>query len=69
MDNYIDLTVEEIYEIITSGNQYWPSHMTSIDKVKLLETMTGYFAELEDFEKCISLQKIIDEIRDKSKAS
>lgn len=69
MDNYIDLTIEEIYEIITSGKQYWPKHMTITDKIELLDTITSYFAERDDFEKCIHLQKIADEIRDTSKAS
>ena len=63
MDNYIDLTIEEIYEIICEGNHYWPSYMSVDDKIELLENMMTYFAGQDDFEKCIRLQKIADEIR------
>jgi hypothetical protein len=66
MDNYIDLTVEEIYEIICESDHYWPSYMSIDDKIEFLENMMSYFASQDDFEKCIRLQKIADEIRNPS---
>jgi hypothetical protein len=69
MDNYIDLTVEEIYEILCESNHYWPSYMSKADKIELLENMMGYFADRDDFEKCIRLRQMADEIRDTRKAN
>ena len=61
MDNYLDLTVEEVYEIICDGNN-WPEHFGSADKIQLLENMVTYFASRDEFEKCTKLQKMIKRI-------
>ena len=64
-DNYIDLTVQEVYDVLCSGD-YWPTHFKSEDKKQLLEKMIAYFAGIDEYEKCIRLQKIMSDV-DKSK--
>lgn len=61
MDNYLDLTVNEVYEVIRAGNN-WPKHFGKQEKVQMLESLTLYFASAEQFEKCIHLQKMLNEI-------
>lgn len=61
MDNYLDLTVEEVYEVLCEGNN-WPAHFQMKDKIQLLENMVAYFASKDEFEKCTKLQKMIKRI-------
>ena len=35
-DNYIELTIEEVYEVIRAGD-HWPKEFTTDRKIKMLE--------------------------------
>ena len=58
--NYLDLTVEEIYSIIDySDHVPWPNSFTVEKKIKFLESIRDYFINKEEYEKCARLQAII----------
>jgi hypothetical protein len=60
-ENYLELTVEEVYSIII-GAGCWPEQFDKEKKKFLLSNMMNYYAELEEFEKCTIIQRAIDEL-------
>jgi len=65
-ENYLDLTVEEIYSIIDYSDHMipWPNNFTVTKKIKFLESIRNYFINKEEYEKCARLQDLIDELED-----
>jgi hypothetical protein len=63
MENYLDLTIEEVYDVITEIN-VWPATFDKSKKIKFLNSMIKYFIEKEEYEKCQQLQNIIYELED-----
>jgi hypothetical protein len=62
-DNYLDITVEEIYTIINlTDNVPWPNNFTIKKKILFLESIRDYFINKEEYEKCARLQNIITEL-------
>jgi len=59
MENYLDLTIEEVYDVITEIN-VWPPSFKRPKKIKFLNSMIKYFIEKEEYEKCQQLQNIVD---------
>ena len=59
VENYLDLTIEEVYDVISQVN-VWPTSFDSKTKIKFLNSMIEYFIEKEEYEKCAKLQRIID---------
>ena len=59
MENYLDLTIEEVYDVISNING-WPPSFDSDKKIKLMTRMINYFVEHEEYEKCAFLQKYIN---------
>ena len=57
MENYLELAIEEVYDILCEQD-YWPRHFTVKDKHDMLDQMMEYFAAKDEFEKCIRLQSI-----------
>ena len=55
-ENYLDLTVEEIYSIIDLSDHMipWPNNFTSEKKTKFLESIRDYFINKEEYENCKS---------------
>ena len=64
MDNYIDLIVDDVYDVIRKG-KHWPTQFRDTDKKQLLQNMISYFVSKEQFEKCAYLQVLLDEIDNK----
>tara|TARA_R100001377_G_scaffold46270_1_gene26539 strand:- start:934 stop:1176 length:243 start_codon:yes stop_codon:yes gene_type:complete len=61
VENYLDLTIEEVY-IVISNTSIWPSTFDQSKKIKLMTSMIKYFIDKEEYEKCQQLQNIIDEL-------
>ena len=61
VQNYLDLTIEEVYDVISKIN-VWPTTFDREKKVKLMSSMIKYFIENEEYEKCATLQGLIDEL-------
>ncbi len=61
VDNYLDLTIDEVYDVITDIN-VWPGHFTTNKKIKFLNSMIKYFIEKEEYEKCAKLQEYVNEL-------
>ena len=59
MDNYLDLTIEEVYDVI-SKIDVWPPSFDKKKKIKFMNSMIKYFIEKEEYEKCAVLQRNID---------
>ena len=61
MENYLDLTIEEVYDVISNIN-VWPATFDVKKKITLMNSMINYFIEKEEYEKCAILQGLIDEL-------
>jgi protein-arginine kinase activator protein McsA len=61
VDNYLDLTIEEVYDVISKIN-VWPHTFNKQKKIKLMNSMINYFIEKEEYEKCAVLQRFINEL-------
>jgi hypothetical protein len=59
VENYLDLTIEEVYDVISKIN-IWPKSFDDKKKIKFMSSMIKYFIEQEEYEKCAILQGIID---------
>ena len=59
VDNYLDLTIDEVYDVISKIN-VWPASFDKKKKIKLMNSMINYFIEKEEYEKCAILQGLID---------
>ena len=49
-ENYLDLTIEEVYDVISHVN-VWPASFDTDKKIKLMTRMINYFVEQEEYEK------------------
>ena len=58
-ENYLDLTIEEVYDVISQVN-VWPASFDTDKKIKLMTRMINYFVEKEEYEKCQFLQNYIN---------
>jgi hypothetical protein len=58
VENYLDLTIEEVYDVITNIN-VWPSSFTQQMKTKFLNGMINHYEQREEYEKCAKLYAII----------
>jgi hypothetical protein len=59
VENYLDLTIEEVYDVISKIN-VWPQTFDRTKKIKFMNSMIKYFIEKEEYEKCAVLQRFID---------
>tara|TARA_R110001592_G_scaffold5254_3_gene28907 strand:- start:1481 stop:1777 length:297 start_codon:yes stop_codon:yes gene_type:complete len=64
MDNYLDLTLLEAYDVITSDTDPWPNTFQAKKKVKFIQQLMDYFQEREEYERCAKLLKIQKEVID-----
>ena len=62
MDNYLDLTLIEAYEVITSASDPWPNHFQPKKKIKFIQQLMDYFQEREEYERCAKLLKIKNKV-------
>ena len=60
-ENYLDLTIEEVYDVITNIN-VWPSGFTKQMKIKFINGMIDHFEEREEYEKCAKLHSIVQRL-------
>tara|TARA_R110000824_G_scaffold152777_1_gene324063 strand:- start:1149 stop:1406 length:258 start_codon:yes stop_codon:yes gene_type:complete len=62
MENYLDLTLREAYNLITSASDPWPNKFRTYKKVKFIDQLIEYFTELEEYERCAKLVQIKNSI-------
>ena len=55
MENYLDLTIDEVYDVIMT-DVVWPASFDSTKKIAFINHMIIYFEKSEEYEKCASLQ-------------
>ena len=59
IENYLDLTIEEVYDVITNIN-VWPSSFTNEMKISFIDQIIKHYEEREEYEKCAKLYRIIE---------
>jgi|TARA_R100001163_G_C4998776_1_gene148698 hypothetical protein len=62
MDNYLDLTLREVYDVLTGSNDPWPNRFQTEKKVKFIDQLIIYFQEREEYERCAKLLKIKNKV-------
>ena len=60
-ENYLDLTIEEVYDVITNVN-VWPSSFTNKMKISFINKMIKHFEDREEYEKCAKLHTIVQRL-------
>ena len=60
-ENYLDLTIEEVYDVITNIN-VWPRGFTKEMKISFINKMIQHFEEREEYEKCAKLHSIVQRL-------
>ena len=63
VENYLDLTIEEVYDVISQVN-VWPTSFDDQKKIKFMNSMIRYFINKEEYEKCAFLQEYVNELED-----
>jgi len=63
IENYLDLTIEEVYDVITNVN-VWPSDFTADMKISFINGMIKHFEDREQYEKCAKLYAIVQRLED-----
>tara|TARA_R100000805_G_C3568565_1_gene75273 strand:- start:505 stop:747 length:243 start_codon:yes stop_codon:yes gene_type:complete len=58
VENYLDLTIEEVYDVLTNVN-VWPRSFTKEMKIKFLNGMIEHYEKREEYEKCAKLYAIV----------
>ena len=61
VENYLDITVDEVYDVITKIN-VWPNGFTQTMKISFINKMIQHFEEREEYEKCAKLYDIIQRL-------
>ena len=64
MDNYLDMTLNEAYQVLTSNTDPWPHTFQSAKKIKFIDQLIQYFQDKEEYERCAELLKIKNQVTD-----
>ena len=64
IDNYLDLTLIEAYQVIVSNKDPWPNSFRSHKKIKFIQQLMDYFQEQEEYERCAKLLKLQKKVKD-----
>ena len=62
MKNYFNQIMHEGYVLLVADTVDWPYELEDEQKINLLQLALEYFQDLEEYEKCILLQKKINNI-------
>lgn len=54
--------MRDSYELLIAETIEWPFELSDSNKVELLQQAIAYFSEIEEYEKCVILQRKIEEI-------
>jgi len=58
IDNYLELTLNEAYKVLTSNMDPWPNSFEPYKKRKFIDQLISYFQDREEYERCAELLKI-----------
>ena len=64
IDNYLELTLNEAYKVLTSNMDPWPNSFQPDKKIKFIDQLILYFQEKEEYERCAELLKIKNTVTD-----
>ena len=62
MENYLDMTLIDAYEVLTSNDDPWPNSFQPTKKIKFIDQLISYFQEKEEYERCAELLKIKNQV-------
>ena len=62
-ENYLDLTIEEVYDVVTNVN-VWPRSFDNEKKISFINALIKYYQheDREEYEKCAKLHRIIQRL-------
>jgi hypothetical protein len=64
LNNYLELTLKEAYQVLTSNSDPWPNSFQPTKKIKFIDQLIAYFQEREEYERCAELLKIKNTVTD-----
>jgi len=64
IENYLDLTLIEAFDVITSNKDPWPNSFKSQKKINFIQQLMDYFQEREEYERCAKLLKLQKKLKD-----
>jgi len=62
MSDYLDRTINQVYEVLANTNTPWPLNFNNTKKTKFIDSLIDYFQEREEYERCAKLLKIKNKI-------
>jgi len=62
IENYLDLSLREAYEVLTSNKDPWPHNFQPSKKIKFIDQLIEYFQNMEEYERCAELVKIKEKV-------
>jgi len=63
-ENYLELALDEVYQLVASGVRWPESLQSSSHRKAFLRDMIEYYEEHEEYERCATLQEMINELED-----
>jgi hypothetical protein len=67
MENkYFDITMDEVYDLLTHHKNPWPANFSKVRKLQLLDNIIEYYQEQELFERCVILTKLREAVLSQS---
>ena len=69
MKNYLNLTILEAYNVLTSDQDPWPNKFQTQKKIKLIDQLIEHFTDEEEYERCAKLVKLKEQVIENAKNS
>lgn len=69
MENYFNQVMTDAYRLLTSKRVNWPYELDNDQKIQFMENVIKYFSELEDYQKCNTIQKKLNSFNKRNRKS
>lgn len=69
MENYFNQVMTDAYTLLTSKRVNWPYELDNDQKIQFMENVIKYFSELEDYQKCNTIQKKLNSFNKRNRKS
>jgi hypothetical protein len=62
MNEYLGVTMDEAYYLLTTHRSPWPKGFTTSKKLQLIDKFVEYYQTSEEYERCAELMKLRERI-------
>jgi hypothetical protein len=62
MNEYLGVTMDEAYHLLTTHRSPWPKGFTTAKKLQLVDKFVEYYQSTEEYERCAELMKLRERI-------